>query len=82
MGGGTAGIIVASRLAETQAHTVLLIEAGPEVSLLHDIPLAASMFQRSLIDWQHQTEPQTNACLAMKNQVRNIYIIHLKNTVQ
>lgn len=69
MGGGTAGIAVASRLAENNAHNVLLIEAGPKVSWLHDIPLATSMFQKSAIDWQHQTESQINACLAMKNKV-------------
>jgi len=71
VGGGTAGIAVASRLAENKAHTVLLIEAGPKVSLLHDIPLATSMFQKSPIDWQHQTESQLDACLAMKNNVLN-----------
>ncbi|XP_060861214.1 ecdysone oxidase-like isoform X3 [Metopolophium dirhodum] len=67
VGGGTAGIAVASRLAENEAHTVLLIEAGPKVSLLHDIPLATPMFQKSPIDWKHQTESQLDACLAMKN---------------
>lgn len=69
MGGGTAGIAVAWRLAENEAHKVILIEAGPKVSLLHDIPLATSMFQKSSIDWQFQTESQLNACLAMKNNV-------------
>lgn len=69
MGGGTAGIAVAWRLAENDAHNVLLIEAGPKVSLLHDIPLATSMFQKSSIDWQYQTESQSNACFAMKNNV-------------
>lgn len=69
VGGGTAGIAVASRLAENEAHNVLLIEAGAKVSLLHDIPLATSLFQKSPIDWQHRTEPQFNACLSMKNKV-------------
>ncbi|CAI6342842.1 unnamed protein product [Macrosiphum euphorbiae] len=67
VGGGTAGIAVASRLAENEAHTVLLIEAGPKVSLLYDIPLATPMFQKSPIDWKHRTESQLEACLAMKN---------------
>lgn len=70
MGGGTAGIIVASRLAENKAHTVLLIEAGPRVSSIHDIPLATSMFQKSVIDWKFQTVSQKEACLAMNNQVK------------
>lgn len=69
VGGGTAGIAVASRLAENEAHNVLLIEAGPKVSLIHDIPLATSMFLKSPIDWQHRTQSQFNACLAMKNEV-------------
>ncbi|VVC31732.1 Hypothetical protein CINCED_3A010187 [Cinara cedri] len=67
VGGGTAGIIVASRLAENKAHRVLLIEAGPQISFLHDIPIITSIFQKSVIDWQHQTESQFNACFAMKN---------------
>lgn len=71
VGGGTAGIVVASRLAENKAHRVLLIEAGPRVSLLHNIPIVTPIFQKSLIDWQHQTETQLNACFAMKNNVRN-----------
>lgn len=73
VGGGTAGVAVASRLAENEAHYVLLIEAGPAVSsTLHDIPLATSVFQMSPIDWQHRTESQQNACLAMKDQVGGI----------
>jgi len=78
VGGGTAGIAVASRLAENEAHTVLLIEAGPKVSLLHDIPLATPMFQKSLIDWKHQTESQLDACLAMKKNVLNAKYISIK----
>lgn len=60
---------MASRLAENKSHSVLLIEAGSRVSLFHDIPLATSMFQKSSIDWQYQTESQSNACLALKNKV-------------
>ncbi|XP_050542948.1 glucose dehydrogenase [FAD, quinone]-like isoform X2 [Daktulosphaira vitifoliae] len=68
VGGGTAGIIVATRLAENKAHSVLLIEAGPRVSSIHDIPLATSMFQKSVIDWKHSTVSQKEACLAMNNK--------------
>lgn len=74
VGGGTAGIVVASRLAENKAHSVLLIEAGPKVSSWHDIPLASSMFQKTHIDWQHQTDSISNACLAMINQVQYINV--------
>ncbi|XP_050421956.1 glucose dehydrogenase [FAD, quinone]-like [Adelges cooleyi] len=68
VGAGTAGIAVASRLAENGAYSVLLLEAGPRVSSLHDIPLTTSIFQKSIIDWQHQTEPQAEACLALNNR--------------
>nr|UYG55626.1 glucose dehydrogenase 3 [Geocoris pallidipennis] len=71
VGGGSAGSIVASRLAEDKNSEVLLIEAGGNSSILHDIPVVAPMLQRKDCDWLYQTVPQQNACLALTDRVSN-----------
>ncbi len=68
VGGGTAGLTIARRLAEH--HTVAVIEAGSFYELdngnLTEIPADASYYlgknpsiQNPLIDWRQQTTPQT-----------------------
>jgi choline dehydrogenase-like flavoprotein len=59
IGAGSAGCVVAARLAEDPAIHVLLLEAGgaddwPELR----IPHAAWSLQGSQLDWGYQTEPQ------------------------
>ena len=67
IGGGTAGLAIARRLAEK--HTVAVIEAGSFYELdngnLTEIPADASYYlgknpaiQNPLIDWRQQTTPQ------------------------
>ncbi|XP_046388270.1 glucose dehydrogenase [FAD, quinone]-like [Ischnura elegans] len=67
VGAGTAGVIVASRLAENPSHQVLLLEAGDESNFLLDIPAFAPLLQLSHYDWKYVTEPQKNACLGLEN---------------
>ena len=63
VGGGTAGAVIARRLAEDPSVTVCLIEAGPSdegeerVSILQRWP---EMLQ-SEYDWDYPTEPQPRA---------------------
>ncbi len=61
VGGGIAGVTLASRLHEClPIHSILLIEAGPEVSdhpLVTDIKNAARLVGSEL-DWNYSTVPQ------------------------
>lgn len=60
VGGGTAGLAVASRLAQNASLTVGLLEAGPAANAQDDIDIPA-YYGRSLggqYDWRFETEPQ------------------------
>ena len=63
LGGGTAGIVVASRLSENPNITVAVIEAGdfeknnPNVTSISALGLA----KNSRVDWQYESAPQTFA---------------------
>jgi choline dehydrogenase len=63
VGGGSAGCVVAARLAEDPGSRVLLIEAGPEATDLEDVqvPAAFSRLFRSRYDWNYVTLPQERA---------------------
>lgn len=59
VGAGSAGCVLANRLSEDPAVSVLLLEAGgpdtpPEVS----IPVASGQLLKSASDWIYETEPQ------------------------
>lgn len=60
VGSGSAGAIVASRLAETDGGSVLLLEAGPEdSSLLLRIPAAMRhAYDAPRYNWSYETEPE------------------------
>ena len=62
VGAGSAGSVVAGRLAE-HGHQVLLIEAGGPSNWLMQIPGLYPAFQRTAYDWQYKIEPQKYAPL-------------------
>ncbi|KAM8720826.1 hypothetical protein ACLKA7_006812 [Drosophila subpalustris] len=68
VGGGSAGCVLAARLSENPAWTVLLLEAGGDEPLLMDLPQMYPVFQRSPWDWKYSTEPSDRYCLAMEDQ--------------
>lgn len=69
VGAGSAGSVVALRLAEMKNASVLLLEAGGYGSSLLNVPMVAPALQLSLADWGYKTVPQKNACLGLENQV-------------
>ncbi|XP_029671700.1 glucose dehydrogenase [FAD, quinone]-like [Formica exsecta] len=66
VGAGSAGTIMATRLAEDK-QSVLLLEAGGTAPLFLDIPLLAPMIQKTAYDWQYITVPQEHACKGLIN---------------
>ena len=63
VGGGSAGCVVAARLAEDPGTRVLLLEAGPVASDIEEVhvPAAYSRLFRSRYDWNYVTLPQERA---------------------
>lgn len=59
VGGGTAGCVLANRLSANRNVTVLLIEAGSTFGLLALVPLLATQMQKTSVDWQFKSTPQS-----------------------
>ncbi|XP_065348224.1 neither inactivation nor afterpotential protein G-like isoform X1 [Cloeon dipterum] len=67
VGAGTAGCVLAARLSEDPARSVLLLESGPEFGWLASVPLAAPLLQNTVSDWAFRTESQHASQLGLKN---------------
>jgi len=67
VGAGTAGCIVASRLAENPSINVLLLEAGGPQSVITDMPGNTLFLAGGEFDWNYHVVPQTSAGLAYPN---------------
>ena len=57
VGAGSAGSVVAGRLAE-KGYTVLLLEAGGQANWFMTIPQLGTLFQKTPYDWQYTTVSQ------------------------
>ncbi|GIY71403.1 glucose dehydrogenase [Caerostris extrusa] len=68
VGGGSAGSVVASRLAEKHCVNVLLLEAGKSPPKVTDIPTVARSFIQSDIDWNYSTAPQEHTGAGLINR--------------
>lgn len=68
VGGGTAGLVVASRLSEDPTLQVLVLEAGQDLPQLPEqlvqavlTPAANSQLYKTPLDWDLKTVPQVRA---------------------
>lgn len=66
VGGGTAGLVLAARLSEDPAKTIVVLEAGR--NLLEDprvqIPALWTTLMGSEADWQFKTVPQVSSFIS------------------
>lgn len=62
IGAGSAGCVLANRLSQNPARSVLLVEAGPvdKKTEIH-IPAAFSELFKTSVDWSYESTPQTAA---------------------
>ncbi|KAJ8730349.1 hypothetical protein PYW07_017387 [Mythimna separata] len=67
VGSGTAGSIIAHRLATETNYTFIVVEAGSRSHAFLEAPVLGPFFHGSILDWQYETVPQEHACFAMKN---------------
>uniref|UniRef100_T1J043 Glucose-methanol-choline oxidoreductase N-terminal domain-containing protein n=1 Tax=Strigamia maritima TaxID=126957 RepID=T1J043_STRMM len=68
VGSGSSGGVLATRLSENANSTVLLLEAGGEPLEISEIPLISFKAQRSKMDWNYFSQPQTHCCSMYKGQ--------------
>ncbi|KAF9444097.1 GMC oxidoreductase [Macrolepiota fuliginosa MF-IS2] len=60
VGGGTGGLVVASRLSEDPSINVLVLEAGPEAEDVPEVFIPGLGGGGPSLNWMYQTTPQAN----------------------
>lgn len=74
---GSGGSVVANRLTENPAWSVLLLEAGRDEIFLTDVPLTASLLSITGYNWGYKSQKMTTACFASSdgrcNMARYVY---------
>lgn len=65
VGGGTAGLVVATRLSEDPDKSILVLEAGTDLTAdpRANIPIFYAALLGSEADWAFRTEPQVSHCM-------------------
>ena len=79
VGAGSAGSVVAGRLAE-HGHQVLLLDAGPPANWFMTIPYIYPIFQKTLYDWQYTTVPQKHGefrLLKGESIIQSLHIMYV-----
>lgn len=64
VGSGPGGCVLANRLSENPAWSVLLLEAGQPESAVQKVPAFASTSTSADIVWDYTLEPTPGACLS------------------
>lgn len=65
VGAGSGGSVVANRLSENPAWSVLLLEAGNDEIFLTDVPLTSSLLTVTGYNWGYRSEKMETACLGL-----------------
>ncbi|CAG0902911.1 unnamed protein product, partial [Darwinula stevensoni] len=68
-GAGTAGSVVASRLSEDRAHSVLLLEAGSEGTGIGQVPAFQGILYDTPFDWKYRPQAQKFSCQGLEEKV-------------
>ncbi|XP_030022190.1 glucose dehydrogenase [FAD, quinone] [Manduca sexta] len=68
VGAGTAGSVIAQQIATETNHSFIVLEAGGRSNSLFNMPVLGPFLHGSLYDWQFETLPQRDACLAMRDK--------------